>query len=43
MKQFVMPHQFRRRTVTVCHDDYGHGHGSHFDFTPGKILLAKDV
>ena len=22
--QFVMPTQFRKRTVTVCHEDYGH-------------------
>ena len=24
VKQFVLPQQFRKRTVTVCHDDYGH-------------------
>ena len=24
VNQFVMPHQFRKRTVLVCHDDYGY-------------------
>ena len=24
VRQFVLPHQFRKKTVTVCHDDYGH-------------------
>ena len=24
MNQFVMPRQFRKRTVLVCHEDYGH-------------------
>ena len=22
--QFVMPTKFRKRTVTICHEDYGH-------------------
>ena len=24
VNQFVIPHQFQRRTVQVCHEDYGH-------------------
>ena len=24
VNQFVMPTKFRKRTVTICHEDYGH-------------------
>ena len=35
--QFVMPQPFRKRTVKVCHEDYGHLGMDHV-----KILCRKD-
>ena len=39
-----MPTKFRKRTVMVCHDDYGHlGDGQSASFVARTIFLAKDV
>ena len=44
VNQFVMPTKFRKRTVTICHEDYGHlGMGQSVSFIAGKVFLAKNV
>ena len=44
VNQFVMPPKFRKRTVTICHEDYGHlGMGQSVGLIAGKIFLAKNV
>ena len=44
VNQFVMPTKFRKCTVTICHEDYGHlDMDQSVGLIAGKVFLAKNV
>ena len=41
--QFILPKKFRERTLTVCHDDYGHlGEDRVMNLLKDRLFLAKN-